>query len=92
MEQQESKLDECDNCEYTTELKAYKKPPSFPQDENEEDKYNFFCNVCSSTFLSSATNYPKQVSDVKLYKSIGYIANMILDKLKNFPAQPTTLK
>ncbi len=41
-----------------------------------------YCQVCSSTFLSSATNYPSQCSDVKLYKSIGWIANEILRKIE----------
>lgn len=37
-----------------------------------------YCNVCSSTFLSSATNYPLQCPDVRLWQSLGWIANEIL--------------
>jgi hypothetical protein len=36
------------------------------------------CYVCSSTFLSQALNYPLQCSDVRLYQSLGWIANEIL--------------
>ena len=40
-----------------------------------------FCEVCSSTFLSKAHTYPEQVSDVSLYKSIGWIANHLKDQI-----------
>jgi hypothetical protein len=38
---------------------------------------NYFCEICSSTHLSSAALYPRQCSDTKLYKSIGWIANFL---------------
>lgn len=45
-----------------------------------------YCNVCSATFLSAATNYPTQCPDVRLWKSIGWIANEILSRLPEKPS------
>jgi hypothetical protein len=67
---------ECDNCGYFTEVEKYRKP-----DFRDEGR-NSFCLICASTLLSTATTYPRQVIDVKLYQSIGWIANHLADLIR----------
>lgn len=66
---------ECDNCGYKTKVKVYK------HGHGSQEVSYYFCDVCAKTFLSSATVYPNQCPDVRLHKSVGYIANMILSHL-----------
>lgn len=66
---------ECDNCGYKTKVKPYE------HGVGRQTVYHF-CDVCAKTFLSSATAYPNQCPDVRLHKSVGYIANMILDEIR----------
>ena len=65
---------ECDNCGYDTEL----------DDFAYGAKVYSFCEVCASTFLSRATTCSREVEqkDVWLYRSVGYIANMLLDAIR----------
>jgi len=62
---------ECDNCGYDTQLEDYAYG----------SKVYGFCEICASTFLSRATTHPYQMEqkDVWLYRSLGYIANMLLN-------------
>ena len=66
--------DECDNCEYETDLTYYSVPPGCDG--------AWLCEVCASTFLGKATQYPRQVEDPLLYRSIGWIANRLLDEIR----------
>ena len=67
------KRGECSNCGYETELVVW---------DGAGGKDGDFCALCSQTLLSHATIFPDHVSDPKLYKSLGYIANMILDEVR----------
>lgn len=71
----DEKRDECENCEYETDLHFYRSMGG------SEDGH-WYCEVCSSTFLSKATEYPHQVADPLLFKSIAWIANKILDEIR----------
>ncbi len=51
----------------------------------------YYCEVCSSTHLSSATNYPRQCPDIRLWQSIGWIANEILSRLPAKEDEPDDL-
>ena len=64
----------CDNCGYQTNILNYTK-------KYNGEEYNF-CDVCSGTFFSAATMYSSQISDDRLYKSIAYCVNMILDEIR----------
>lgn len=69
-------MTECANCGYDTETKAIPKGPVALGEQVE------LCEVCRCTFLGRATTSMSQVSDPALYRSIGYIANMILCAVK----------
>lgn len=73
-EEQEEENGNCDNCGYpTTDLKHSKKYTG--------EEFNL-CKICYGTFLGHASIYPSQVSDDKLYKSIAYVTNLILDEIE----------
>lgn len=73
-EEQVEEYDTCDNCGYPTiDLKETKKYSG--------EVFNL-CRICFGTFLGHASIYPNQVSDDKLYKSIAYVTNMILDEIE----------
>ena len=63
----------CDNCGYPTETEPYRDGPSA--------RYHHFCRICASTFLSRATTDPDCLSqgDIWMLRSLGYIANAILE-------------
>jgi hypothetical protein len=77
--------DPCDNC-------AHERAKTGIFETHGEDsvgpfhrvKRNF-CEVCATTHLSSATNYPRQCPDVRLWQSIGWIANEILIAIRERP-------
>ena len=60
-------MQSCENCNYQTEVEDY--------------DGHLFCEVCSHTYLSRATTTPREV-DVRLYKSLAWIANRIIDLVK----------
>jgi hypothetical protein len=64
---------ECDNCGYETQ--------SYLLYEEDGKKY-CFCEICDSTFLSKATKEPMVASESRLFKSMGWIANKIIDTIK----------
>ena len=41
-----------------------------------------YCEVCSTTHLSKATDYPSQCLDVNLYRAIAWIANELLQEIR----------
>lgn len=71
----------CDNCGYTTKTKLYAKGNS------REEKVRL-CAICAKTLLSVAVQFPSQCPDTKLYKSIGYIANLLLDAIQKNQRAP----
>ena len=81
MERMTREVSECYNCGYETETEEY------TSDYGEAIRHNFpevirLCDVCANTHLGNATRYPRVCPDVKLYTSIAYIANMILDAIR----------
>lgn len=48
-----------------------------------EKRETYLCEVCSSTHLSLAVTYPSQCPDARLWMSIGWIANRILDEIRS---------
>lgn len=76
---EDSKRGECGNCGYETELFEVRKLGG-------TDEVNWFCEVCAGTFLGRATEYPHQLADPLLYKSIGWIANRLLDEIRGHRA------
>ncbi len=74
----EAKRRECDNCSYKTYCKQYG-----PNYADKHKRKHWLCAICACTFLAHATDYPEQLAsgmDV-LMKSIGYIANGLLDEI-----------
>ena len=69
----EDKLQECDNCSFITKTAHISHPGGQDCD---------LCRVCSSTYLGFATAFPDQVLDVRLYKSIAWIANHIRQEIE----------
>ncbi len=72
-----SKKEECYSCGYTTYLKEYDPPPH--HEDRSKDK---LCKICSSTFIGVAYGYPKQHPDSLLFRSMGYIGNLLLEEIK----------
>lgn len=50
---------------------------------------HWLCQVCADTFLSYAVIYPGRVEDACLYRSIGWIANRILDEIRTLRPKET---
>jgi hypothetical protein len=74
---------ECDCCAYETGL-------HFTEQRTGSRLVGaWLCEVCYSTFLSKAVFYPIQVSDTALYRSVGYIANMLLDEIRGLKTRDT---
>jgi len=68
-------VDECDNCGYETQLTCYR--GTHPATDR-----HWFCEVCASSYLSHATVYRSQCQDPRLHRSLGWIANRILDEIR----------
>lgn len=68
----------CENCEYDTLLVCYWR----------DGESRWYCEVCASTSLSRATHRPAMVEDPELCKSIGWIANRILDEVRKISPAP----
>ena len=76
---------ECECCGYAAPVKKFNEPSArYPRGEDV-----WLCEVCSSTFLSSAVTWPAACPDVTLYKSLGYIANMLLDEIRKARGKDT---
>lgn len=83
MEDKLKKRIECDNCSFETQVETYNNPGG---------KDCKLCEICAETHLGKATAFPEQVSDVKLYKSIAWIANRILQEIAEFQARVVNIK
>ncbi len=68
---------ECDCCHYPGRVAEF---PNTLTDRGRCDLV--LCEVCSQTHLSLARKYPLQCSDAQLYRSIGFIANMLLEAIR----------
>ena len=68
-------VEECFCCGYAAPLAKF-------EDRNTTGEPNWFCEVCGSTFLSLAVTRPVEYRDDSLYRSIGWIANKILDEIR----------
>lgn len=80
----ETKRDACENCSYETELrKVVTQSPTRPAMEVDEW---WFCEICSTTLLSRATSSPYRDQDVRLHRSLGWIANMLRDEIRSINA------
>ena len=69
---------ECDCCGYPAPLKTFR---FF--DSSNRTLFNDYCEVCSATYLSQIErSIGSESISSRLAKSIGYIANMILDEIR----------
>lgn len=75
-------LHECESCGYPAPLATVEMHTGHgPEPQAAE-----LCEVCASTFIANASVfYPAQYENGKLYASMGWIANKILDSLKGTP-------
>jgi hypothetical protein len=73
-------LTTCDNCGYFTVTSSFvtHRIPGLVL-------VHQFCDICADTYLSQATSAPHTVADPRLYKSMGYIANLLLEAIKKGP-------
>ena len=46
------------------------------------DQWQALCNICASTFIGNAHNYPSQYENEWLGKALAYVANEILQTLR----------
>lgn len=72
-----SEIKECDCCEYETEVRSYKVTNQFGSLTE-----HWFCEICANTYLATAVASPEKCPDDRLYKSVAYIGNLILDEIK----------
>ena len=73
----ETKLVECNSCEYKTECIEVRAAPSPHRDR--EQNWNL-CQFCYSTFLAHHLDYPNAHGDKQLlFASLGWIANYLAD-------------
>lgn len=80
-------LRECDSCHYPARLSLFKGMHTDYPHEPTKDVH--LCEVCASTFISNATVcFPSQHSEHDLYKSLGWIANKLLDEIRDL--KPST--
>ena len=70
-----SMIDDCACCGYCTQVSR------FPGNGGGEDLW--LCEICSSTRLSMSVRYPGQCVDIHLNRSVGWIANKILDEIRH---------
>jgi len=64
----------CVCCDYPAPLAEFEKGPG--------KKVVWLCQVCATTHLSKAIFHPHQVADPDLNQSIGWIANRLLDAIR----------
>ncbi len=65
----------CDSCGYFTELKVSK---SGPPDSREA----LLCAICRNTLIGNAYFYPTQYEHSTIFKTLGWIANMLRDEIR----------
>jgi len=66
---------ECHNCGYPTDV--LHRHQFLPDEEPLE-----LCDVCYRTFLGHATGSSRHCDVPKLYKSVAYVANMVLAEIR----------
>ena len=71
----------CNNCGFETEVRTSEFPPTDPHLPGKLCK---LCEVCFETYLGFALLAPDTVSDEKLYQSVAWIANRILQEIAEF--------
>lgn len=72
------KNEECDCCSYPGEVTEYTEAMT----ENGHKTLRL-CEICAGTHLAVAIKYPSQCPDIKLYKSVAQLGNMILEEIRN---------
>lgn len=72
---------ECDCCGYPAPLSEFS-----GHAEHMTTATHLLCEVCSSTHLSSSVWYPSQCPDERLWRSIGWIANLLREEIKSLKA------
>lgn len=77
---------ECDCCHAVAPLYAFRRPGIPPSTIDSglphEATTDVFCEVCSSTIISSTYIYPGQhAEDGHILQTISAVANILLDKL-----------
>ena len=70
----EGELSGCECCGFATKLGEFRQ-------QHPNTGTNLFCEVCSSSHLSLAETHPWAASDPLLYRSLGWIANRILQEI-----------
>lgn len=69
----------CDACGYETEVEEY--GPHYGDVFNRLGRRPRFCGVCSATFISQTQTNPENLTIGLFFRSIGWIANAILDRI-----------
>lgn len=69
------KIGECPSCGYTTELKLSRSGPP-------ASKTAYLCEVCRSTLIGNAYFWPVQYENVEVLRSMGWIANRLLEEIR----------
>jgi hypothetical protein len=68
---------ECDSCQSPAPVATFEhRTPGTVQIETRE-----LCEVCASSFIANAVQYPRQYENVALYQALGRCTNMILDAI-----------
>lgn len=68
--------EDCDSCNQVAPLHTF---AANPMSDRKEDKK--MCELCSSTFVGNALDYPRQYPDAKVMQHICAVGNVMLDKI-----------
>lgn len=71
----------CDACGYQTEVEEY--GPTYGEAFERRGRRSLFCRVCTSTLISQVETRPEELNAAKLFRSIGHVANIILDAIES---------
>ena len=69
-------FEDCNSCGAEAPVFEFTQNRNFPRENNKV----FLCELCSSTRIGNAHEYPEQFPDHVLMKTIAAVGNIILDK------------
>ena len=75
---------ECDCCGYWTETAEYE-----PSIEIRRSQFGlvYLCEICGTSGLDISVMYPSQCKEPRLYRAIGWIANMLRDEIRELKSR-----
>lgn len=81
----------CDCCGYPAPLHTFQIYAEGGAEPGLHRRAAQFCEICSSSFISSSYEYPRQYPGAKEMQATAFCTNAILDQLGAFKDSQTTL-